>query len=114
MIERISVRNFILVESLSLEFTAGFNVLTGETGAGKSILVGALSVLLGGKGGGDLVREGADEAIVAGEFVVDHHAACQAWLAEHGYSTPEDGRVLIRRTLRTSGRGTIHIDCHAP
>ena len=108
MIEQITVRNFILVESLSLEFTAGFNVLTGETGAGKSILVGALSVLLGGKGGGDLVREGADEASVAGEFVVDQHQACQSWLSDHGI-TPEDGRVLIRRTLRTTGRGTIHI-----
>lgn len=108
MIERISVRNFILVDSLSLDFTGGFNVLTGETGAGKSILVGALSVLLGGKGGGDLVRDGADEAIVAGEFLVDYHQPCRTWLNDHGIS-PEDGRVLIRRTLRTTGRGTIHI-----
>lgn len=108
MIERLSVRDFILVESLSLEFTGGFNVLSGETGAGKSILVGALSVLFGGKGGADLVRDGADEAVVAGEFLVAGHDSGLRWLEEHGV-TPEDGGVLIRRTIKTSGRGTIHI-----
>ncbi|MFW6228997.1 MAG: AAA family ATPase, partial [Alkalispirochaeta sp.] len=66
MIDRLSVKDFILVDSLSLEFTRGFNVLTGETGAGKSILVGALSVLFGAKGGNDLVRAGAEESLVAG------------------------------------------------
>jgi DNA repair protein RecN (Recombination protein N) len=108
VIERLSVRDFILVDSLSLEFTAGFNVLTGETGAGKSILVGALSVLFGAKGGNDLVRSGAEEALVSGEFVVGDHAAGRAWLEEHGI-TPEDGSILIRRTIRNGGRGTIHI-----
>ncbi len=108
MIERLSVRNFILVESLELNFTAGFNVLTGETGAGKSILVGALSVLFGGKGGPDLVRDGADEASVAGEFFVGNHRPGTEWLDDHGIS-PEEGRILLRRTLKTSGRGTIYI-----
>jgi DNA repair protein RecN (Recombination protein N) len=108
VIERLSVRNFILVDQLDLEFTGGFNVLTGETGAGKSILVGALSVLFGGKGGPDLVRSGADEASVAGEFFVGDHPAGRAWLEDHGIS-PEEGRVLLRRTLKTTGRGTIYI-----
>jgi len=108
VIERLSVRNFILVEQLDLEFTRGFNVLSGETGAGKSILVGALSVLFGGKGGSDLVRSGAEEASVAGEFFLDGHPPGLAWLADHGI-TLEEGRVLLRRTLKTSGRGTIYI-----
>lgn len=108
MIERLSVRNFILVDALDLEFTPGFNVLTGETGAGKSILVGALSVLCGGRAAADLVRSGADEAVVAGEFRVADNQECLAWLQEREIS-PEDGVVLVRRTLRTSGRGTIYM-----
>lgn len=108
MIERIQVRNFILVDELEMEFTPGFNVLSGETGAGKSILVGALSVLFGGKGGPDLVRTGADEAVVAGEFLVRGHEECREWLASRGIE-PEEDIVLVRRTLKTSGRGTIYM-----
>lgn len=108
MIERITVRNFILVDELELEFSAGFNVLSGETGAGKSILVGALSVLFGGKGAADLVRAGAEEAVVAGEFRVEGHDECNAWLNEREIE-PDDGVVLVRRTLKTSGRGTIYM-----
>lgn len=108
MIERLSVKDFILVDSLTLEFSSGLNVLTGETGAGKSILVGALSILFGAKGGTDLVRSGAEEAVVAGAFVVDGHAAGLAWLSDHGIET-EDGSVLIRRTIKSTGRGAIQV-----
>ena len=106
MIERLTVRNFILVDHLEIEFTPGFNVLSGETGAGKSILVGALSMLFGAKGDTDLVRGGADEAVVAGEFRVTGHSEGLQWLSDHGIQ-PEDGVVLVRRTIRTTGRGTI-------
>jgi DNA repair protein RecN (Recombination protein N) len=108
MIERITVRDFILVEELEMMFTPGFNVLTGETGAGKSILVGALSVLCGGKATGEMVRTGAEEALVAGEFRVGEHPQCLAWLMERGIS-PDEGVVLVRRTLRTNSRGTIYM-----
>ena len=108
MIERLTVRNFILVDELEIEFTGGFNVLSGETGAGKSILVGALSVLFGAKGDTDLVRTGSDEASVTGEYRVAEHAPCLQWLSERGIE-PEDGVVLIRRTIRTAGRGTIYM-----
>ncbi|SIQ04427.1 DNA repair protein RecN (Recombination protein N) [Alkalispirochaeta americana] len=108
MIERITVRNFILVEHLELDFTPGFTVLTGETGAGKSILVGALSLLFGGKGGADLVRAGAQEAMVAGEFNVAGHTECASWLSSRDIA-PDEGVVLIRRTVKTSGRGTIYM-----
>jgi DNA repair protein RecN (Recombination protein N) len=108
MIERISVRDFILVDSLELEFSPGFNVLSGETGAGKSILVGALSVLFGGKGGADLVRSGAEEAMVAGEFCVESHQECLSWLMEREIE-PDEGVIMVRRTLKTSGRGTIYM-----
>ncbi len=108
MIERLTVRNFILVENLEIEFGERFNALTGETGAGKSILVGALSVLFGAKGGVDLVRGGAEEAYVAGEFRVAGHTACLAWLDER-HIEPDDGVILVRRTIRATGRGTIYM-----
>ena len=108
MIERLTVKNFILVDHLEIDFTAGFNVLSGETGAGKSILVGALSMLFGAKGDTDLVRSGADEASVTGEFRVRDHRSGSAWLAERGIE-PEDGVVLVRRTIKTAGRGTIYM-----
>jgi len=108
MIERLTVRNFILVDALEIEFTSGFNVLTGETGAGKSILVGALSVLFGAKGDTDLVRAGTDEASVTGEFRVIGHEACLAWLRDRDI-VPEDDVVLVRRSIKTAGRGAIHM-----
>lgn len=108
MIEQLHVRNFILVENLEIEFTAGFNVLTGETGAGKSILVGALSVLFGGKAGADLVRSGSDEAFVSGRFRVAGRSDVEEWLAARDIS-PEDDGVLVRRSIRRNGRGTIYI-----
>lgn len=108
MIERLSVRDFILVDSLEIEFSDGFNVLSGETGAGKSILVGALSLLFGAKGEADLVRSGAQEAMVAGEFRVANHDECLTWLSSRAIE-PEEGVVIVRRTLRQAGRGTIYI-----
>lgn len=108
MIERITVKNLVLVESLTLEFGPGLSVLTGETGAGKSVLVGALSLLCGAKGGPELVRTGAEEAVVSGSFVVESNPEALAWLATREI-LPEDGAVLVRRTLKKTGRGSLFI-----
>ena len=70
MLESVSITNFALIESVSLDFDVGFTVLSGETGAGKSILIGALSFLLGGKGGVEVIRAGATEARVSGTFLL--------------------------------------------
>ena len=76
MLEDISIKDFALIDSLSLDLDSGFTVLSGETGAGKSILIGALSFLLGGKGGVDQIRPGCTEAKVSGTLFIDnkkHH-----------------------------------------
>ena len=70
MLEDLQIQNFALIESVNLEFSQGFTVFTGETGAGKSILIGALSFLLGGKSGIDQIRAGAKEASVSGTFLL--------------------------------------------
>ena len=68
MLRTLSVRNFAIIERLDLEFGPGFNVLTGETGAGKSILMDALNLLLGSRAGAEMVRGGADKAVVDAMF----------------------------------------------
>ena len=104
MLESIHISDFALIDSLSLDFEEGLTVLSGETGAGKSILIGALSFLLGGKGGTEVVRAGAQEARVSGTFfLTERHKDALLWLEEHGMES-EDGRVLLKRYVKDSGR----------
>ncbi|MEL3906114.1 MAG: DNA repair protein RecN [Treponema sp.] len=109
MIESISIKNIALIDELSLDFGTELNVLSGETGAGKSILIGALSFLLGGKTSADIIRTGTAEAAVSGTFhLVKHHIEAAAWLEARGIE-PDNGRILLRRTLRENGRGNAWI-----
>jgi DNA repair protein RecN (Recombination protein N) len=109
MLEELVVRNFALVDKLSVSFENGLNILTGETGAGKSIMVGAIGFLLGSKADGDVIRTGAQEAVVTGVVAIGpKNAEAAAWLAARGIET-EDGRILLRRTLRAGGRGLLFI-----
>ena len=112
MLEEITVRDFALIDNIGLRFSGGFNILTGETGAGKSLLIGAISFLLGAKTDADVIRDGADECVVTGTFDVSHNSAVLAWLQERGMSA-EDGRIILRRTFRSTGRGFIYIQGQA-
>ncbi|MDR1986757.1 MAG: DNA repair protein RecN [Treponema sp.] len=109
MLEELSVRNFALIDALSLTFETGFNVLTGETGAGKSILVGSLSFLLGAKADQGIIRTGASEAQVSAVVSLSkRQQEALAWLNVRGISL-EDDRLIIRRTIKISGRSAISI-----
>lgn len=108
MLSRLSIRNIVLIEALDLEFAAGFTALTGETGAGKSILLDALSLTLGAKADGGLVRRGEREGSVAATFAVAPTHPAVALLAEMGLPL-EDG-ILIRRTLTAEGRGRAFVN----
>ncbi len=104
MLEDISIKDFALIDSATLELSDGFTVLSGETGAGKSILIGAISFLLGSKGGTELIRVGASEAKVSGTICIKNtntHAI--NWLEEHGIES-ENGRILLRRLVRNTGK----------
>jgi DNA repair protein RecN (Recombination protein N) len=83
MLRELRIRNFALIDELSLELAPGLNVLTGETGAGKSIIVGALSLLLGERASADVVRAGTERATVEGVFDVEGRAELAALLAAH-------------------------------
>ena len=107
MLEDLSIKDFALIDEATLEFTNGFTVLSGETGAGKSILIGALSFLLGGRGGIEQIRTGCGEAHVSGTFSVENKEA-QRWLSDHDIEL-EDGRILLRRQIRSTGKSSAWI-----
>jgi DNA repair protein RecN (Recombination protein N) len=111
MLEELTVQNYALIDRLSVHFRPGFNVLTGETGAGKSILVGALGVLLGMKADKESIRSGTEELQVAGIIQVEGNPEALKWLDDHGIE-PEDGTVIVRRSVRQNGRGAIYIQSH--
>jgi DNA repair protein RecN (Recombination protein N) len=109
MLEELSVRNFALIDSLSLSFEKGFSVLTGETGAGKSIIVGSLSFLLGSKADVEVIRSGCDEAGVSAVVSVNpKNAEALDWLNGRDIKT-DDGTVIVRRSVKVSGRSSIYI-----
>jgi DNA repair protein RecN (Recombination protein N) len=112
MLEELDIRNFAIIDHLQLRFQAGLTVLTGETGAGKSIIVDALGILLGGRAGIDLIREGAAQARVEGIFRLSDDAALAATLAEYGVED-EDDTLILARELSRAGRSTARVNGRA-
>lgn len=112
MLRALEAANFIIIEKASLEFGPGFTALTGETGAGKSILVDAIELLVGGRGDGALVREGAERAELTAEFEVRKNSLLDDWLAD-GELAGDPGTVILRRVLDRTGRSRCFINGHA-
>jgi DNA repair protein RecN (Recombination protein N) len=109
MLEELSIRNYAIIDSISLSFRGGLNILTGETGAGKSIIVGSLSFLMGGKAEADVIRSGCDEASVSAVVSVNKdNAEVTDWLKNRDIECEED-TVIVRRNIKTSGRGSVYI-----
>lgn len=107
MLRTLSIRDFVIVDAIELDLAAGFTVFTGETGAGKSILIDALALALGGRGDASVVREGATRADITAEFVASPEAA--AWLADNEFDG-DDGAVLLRRVIDNAGRSKAYIN----
>ena len=110
MLRALEVRDFVIVEKASLELEKGFAVLTGETGAGKSILIDAIELLVGGRGDAAVVREGAERAELSAEF--DETAELKRWLSEAELAG-DPGVIILRRTIDRSGRSRCFINGHA-
>lgn len=110
MLTCLRIKNLAIIEELEVELGPGLNVVTGETGAGKSILVDALELVLGGKGKPELVRAGAKAAEVEALFVVKDDGPIKARLEEAGVELEEGGELLIRRTLPLAGRSRAYIN----
>lgn len=109
MLQSLSIRDFVIVKALDLEFSAGLTVLTGETGAGKSILIDALSLALGARGEGGVTRQGAEKAEISALFFVKNNAPVLAWLGEAEIEI-DANELLLRRVIYADGRSRAYIN----
>ncbi|MFK3740421.1 DNA repair protein RecN [Massilia sp. TN1-12] len=107
MLRTLTIRDFVIVDTIELEFSNGFTVFTGETGAGKSILIDALQLALGGRGDASMVREGALKADISAEFALT--PAASSWLDQNEFSA-EEGGALLRRVIDNAGRSKAYIN----
>ena len=108
MLESLHVRNYVLIDSLDLDFSDGFTVITGETGSGKSIILGALSLLLGQKADKEAVRKGSEMAEVSGTFSIGSSEVL-SWCNDHEIEV-EDNTLVLRRVIRSNGRSTYSVN----
>ncbi len=112
MLSELTIRNFAIIDTLHLTFTSGFNVLTGETGAGKSIIIDAVSLLLGGRAAADFVRAGTQSAFVEGQFRLSpaHQAQITPILEREGLENEEPDTLILGREIRANGRNFCRIN----
>jgi len=112
MLKELSIKNFAIIDQLRVEFRPGLNVFTGETGAGKSIVVDALNLALGERASGDLIRTGSDEAVVEAAFDLNGSGAgaVTGILAEQGIGMEKDEDLIIRRVISSSGKNKIYLN----
>ncbi|WP_066805195.1 DNA repair protein RecN [Moraxella oblonga] len=108
MLTSLTLQNFALIDEYTVNFDDGFNVITGETGAGKSLILDALSLCVGGRADAGMVRMGHDEASIFGEFDVANDTSVQAWFAEHDREFEDT--LLIRRKISVNGRSKSWIN----
>ena len=109
MLSELSIKNFAIIEALSISFDKGLTVLTGETGAGKSIIIDAIHLLVGGRGSAEFVRHGEEKAEIEGLFQIEEHHPCSSKALEFGIEI-EEGMVVLRRDISKSGKSVCRIN----
>ncbi|HWY58972.1 MAG TPA: DNA repair protein RecN [Terriglobales bacterium] len=113
MLAELRLENYAVIDNLAVEFAAGLNLLTGETGAGKSILIDALALLLGDKASADIIRSGADRALISAVFEIDERTEkiTTRILEANGIDpNDEDGSIILRREIAAGGKGRVFIN----
>ena len=112
MLTNLSIKNFAIIDQIELDFSSGMTVLSGETGAGKSIIIDALGILCGGRGSTDYIRQGTERLAIEGQFIIqpEHHTLLTV-LHEYGIELDsEDLSLIIRREISQSGNNTIRLN----
>ena len=112
MLIELRLENYAVIDNLVVEFGQGLNLLTGETGAGKSILIDALALLMGDKASSDVIRAGADRAVISAVFEAQGGAgkAVEKLLNENGLDESDDGSIILRREIAAAGKGRVFIN----
>ncbi len=111
MLSQLTIRNYAIVDLLEIDFKAGMSVITGETGAGKSIILGALGLTLGDRADKNVVRAGTDKTEISAEFAIDRYPAVQHWLRDNDLSDPgTTDSCLLRRVVGADGRSKAYIN----
>lgn len=110
MLVELNIENFAVAEKLHINFSKGFNVLTGETGAGKSVIVDAIAMILGGRANKDLIRTGCDKAILEGLFYLEKSSEINKILDEYGIENEKNDYLLITREIYSTGRSISRIN----
>src|SRR5512137_212535 len=108
MLTDLRIQNFAIIDQLHVSFGPGLTVLTGETGAGKSIIIDAVNLLLGGRASADLIRSGADEAAVEAMFAIGGETVLSRFLADRGVDDADE--LLLKRVISRSGKNRIFIN----
>ena len=109
MLENLSIKNFVIVDHLELNFKSGYSALTGETGAGKSILIGALSLALGQRGESGVVRHGTDKSDISATFNIQNNEYALEWLKQNELES-EEGALYLRRVIYQDGKSKGYIN----
>src|SRR5947207_1667446 len=109
------LENYAVIDNAAVEFAPGLNLLTGETGAGKSILIDALALLLGEKASSDVIRAGAERAVVSAVFECHGTSAdsIERVLEDHGVDESDDGSLIVRREIVAGGKGRVFVNNQA-
>src|ERR1700685_3878734 len=109
---QLRLENYAVIDNAAVEFASGLNLLTGETGAGKSILIDALALLLGEKASSDVIRTGAERAVVSAVFECEGSAgaAIEKVLEHNGLDVSEDGSLIVRREIAAGGKGRVFVN----
>ena len=110
MLREIHIQNYAVIDNLAVEFGPGLNLLSGETGSGKSILVDALGLALGGRTSSEVIRTGEERALVTAVFSAEGKAPWADWLEEYGVAGSEQGELILRRELQTGGRSRMLVN----
>nr|HQU29816.1 AAA family ATPase [Nitrospirales bacterium] len=110
MLAELRISNFALIDSLHLEYPSGFLVFTGETGTGKSLLIDAILLLIGGRASSDHIRFGAEEALLEARFIVPPEHSLHQDLLEQGFLLPDQPDLIIRRIVSRSGKNRIYLN----
>jgi len=110
MLRELHIQNYAVIENLSLVFHAGLNLLSGETGSGKSILVDALGLAVGGRASPDVIRTGQERATVTAVFQADSSPPWRRWFDEYGLAGGSESEIILRREIHSSGRSRLLVN----